>query len=259
MAVWLKFQNPIMTTVSPYMSEALSSLYRGPIEVIPNPIDDRVLSLSRGRSFPSDGRWRIAMVMNGWGEGKNPRPAFRAFNTVKKEFQLSELHVYGDGYERDGPAHRWCVKERLEQGMVFHGRRPHAEIVEVFERASILLHPSIEESFGMVLIEAMALGVVPVGGADSGAVPWLLGAGRYGVLTDVRDHAALSRALLQLMRDEQGFLTLSRRGLRHVSDNFSADAVAEAYIDQYEKVIAHYRKRDGSDCRVRGSTRVQEE
>jgi glycosyltransferase involved in cell wall biosynthesis len=61
------------------------------------------------------------------------------------------------------------------------------ELKGKLSKMSILLHPALEESFGMAVAEAMALGLPVVAGVEAGGLPWLLDEGKAGFLTDVRD------------------------------------------------------------------------
>jgi glycosyltransferase involved in cell wall biosynthesis len=54
----------------------------------------------------------------------------------------------------------------------------------------------------MTLIEAMSQGLPVVAGAHAGAVPWVLGHGRAGVLVDVDDPRAIARAVEAVLSQE---------------------------------------------------------
>jgi YD repeat-containing protein len=65
-------------------------------------------------------------------------------------------------------------------------------VCSTLDTTDILVHPSREESFGMTIAEAQLAGVVVIGGAHSGAVPWTLDYNRAGRLVDVRSTKDLS-------------------------------------------------------------------
>ena len=71
-----------VTAVSPYMRDEVQPITTAKIAVVPNPVDDRALTLARARHAPA--MPRLAMVCNGWGAWKNPQPALLAFAEFRK-------------------------------------------------------------------------------------------------------------------------------------------------------------------------------
>ena len=72
--------------------------------------------------------------------------------------------MYGDDFEEGGIAARWAGRKQLSQNIKFCGFLPHRELLKHLKTMSILLHPALEESFGMAVTEAMALGLPVVAG-----------------------------------------------------------------------------------------------
>lgn len=224
-----------MTTVSPYMASELRRYVGRSVAVVPNPVSKRVFQ--RGRARVLGRSRRIAMVSNGWGMLKNPKPALTAFSSYRTRVPHAEFHCYGAGFEPDGAASRWATDCRLTRGTHFHGVLPHIELVEQLSSMDALLHPSLEESFGVVIAEAMALGVPIVAGSQSGAVPWVLGGegcserNGAGVLVDVTDPAEIASALHRIFDDR--YAIRSKAGIDEANRRFRPERVALAYADVY--------------------------
>src|SRR5205085_11099029 len=99
-----------------------------------------------------------------------------------------------------GEAAQACWQHMDGRGQVqFIGAVPHARLLDEMAQSQVLLHPALEESFGVVLAEAMAMGLSVVAGAHSGAVPWVQG--DAGSLVNVRQPAQIAAALLRLLSD----------------------------------------------------------
>jgi glycosyltransferase involved in cell wall biosynthesis len=180
------------------------------------------------------------MICNGWDRRKNPEPALLAFSRWRKSETAAELHLYGAGFGAGQEAQQWAEQQGIATGMHFHGSVPHRTLVASLGELDALLHPSLEESFGVVLAEAMALGLPVVAGRESGAVPWVMGAdadGRCaaGVLADVRSVDAIVLALKEIFRDR--YTCRSIAGVERARTNFSAEAVVESYLNRYETVL----------------------
>ena len=228
-----------LTAVSPYIANALGWLARTEIEVIPNPVE-----------IPHEGRnlcdgdlqncVRIATVINGWQNLKNPKAAIKAFSLLRRHVPDAGMFMYGKGFQQGGPASQWAVRNDLCENIHFCGFLPHHDLLEKLKEMSILLHPSLEESFGMAIIEAMALNLPVIAGNGSGGVNWVLDEGRAGFLTDVTKPEEITQTLLTCIRQREDRERKQKNAHERVLTLFSPDSVAEQYTKMYEKVLSSY-------------------
>lgn len=226
------------TTVSAYMADALRDRVGAPLDIVPNPLATHVLAAGRMRAAPA--ARRVAMIGNGWGNRKNPQPALRAFARFRAHHAEAELHCFGHDFGAGETAQHWARQQGLAAGVHFHGATPHRQMIRALDACDLLLHPALEESFGVVIAEAMALGLPVVAGAASGAVPWVAGQGALPeplpvVLTDVGSVDALDRALEDAFGANYG--ARSAAGYRRARAAFSPAAVSQAYLDLYRAVL----------------------
>ena len=226
-------------TVSPYMASALQHYTQIPIAIVPNPLADYVLVNGRLRSIPTTKR--IGMICNGWDARKNPKPALLAFAKLYNEQTTTELHLFGSGFGVGEPAQLWCQKQGLTAGMVFHGAVPHRQLIEYLNSLDLLLHPALEESFGVVIAEAMALGLPIVAGRHSGAVPWVVGIDDTtndccsAVLTNISDPEAIALAIAETF--DQHYAERSASGYARARKMFAPCVITEAYMASYRQVL----------------------
>ena len=107
------------------------------------------------------------------------------------------------------------------------------ELAEWYARARIFAFPSLDEGFGMPVLEAMAAGT-PVVAANRAALPEICG--DAALLVDPEDVDAIHAALEQLMRDETVAAELARRGLGR-AEQFTWEQAAEQTWNLYQRVL----------------------
>lgn len=150
----------------------------------------------------------------------------RAFAKVREHLD-ARLMILGDGPER--PKVEALIAElNLESSVALPGfvGNPYPYL----RGAAAFAYSSVWESFGLVLIEALALGT-PVVSTTCGAPQEILQEGRLGRLAPVGDPAGLARELLATLREQPPVVTLE--DLRP----FTLDAVVDRYLDLIERSL----------------------
>lgn len=229
-----------LTVVSPYLVEELRGMTSVPLNVVPNPLPDSVFEAGHervARDFQVHPP-QIAMLLNGWSSRKNPEVGMLAIQRVRAIYPGAKMHLYGPGFGAGEQAQQWAAEHNLEEAFVFHGWTVHGQAMRELAEMDILLHTAIEESFGMTIAEAMALGLPVVAGERSGAVPWVLGTqAGGGALVDVRSSEKIAQAILTILSDPALYARYSRQGRARACAHFSATAVARSYLDLYRGVL----------------------
>jgi glycosyltransferase involved in cell wall biosynthesis len=219
--------------VSPYVAERWRKemLDRRALRIIPNFVS--VGHRMAGR--PAGDGPRLVSVGDA-GRRKNVRSLLRAFRTVRERHLTASLRLVGPGLGVDDPLAAWARDNRVTDGVGWLGRRGHADTLDEMASADVVVHPSLEESFGMSVAEAMAMGLPVVGGRGSGGVPWLLDGGRAGVLVDVRSPGSLAEGVLGLVEDPARAERLGAAAARRVASAFSPESVLRAHLQVYDQV-----------------------
>ncbi len=158
--------------------------------------------------------------------GKGVYELLRAVGTVMKLAGSVRLVFVGDGEEKEG-----LVKEAerlgIRDNLIFTGVRRDVERIyaamDIFVLAS-----TCEEAFGMVLIEAMAMGK-PVIGTMVGGIPDIIKDGLNGLLVPPGDDRALSRAILRYIDDPELAARAASEGRRTVEQEFSESVMGERF------------------------------
>lgn len=228
------------TVVSPYLVKEIGHMTPATLHVVANPLPESILEIGRSRppARPPFQAPRIAMLLNGWSTRKNAKPAMQAMPAILKNHPQASMHLYGPGYGQGEPAQQWARANGLEAGLVFHGWTPYAQTMQALAESDLLLHPALEESFGMTIAEAMALGVPVVAGEHSGAVPWVLGGPEGGgLLTDVRSANSIAEAVLTLLSNPDRYERCALSGRERAHAQFTTAAVANAYMQHYTRIL----------------------
>lgn len=229
-----------VAAVSPYVAEHCHRyrFYRRNIEVVPNGMLDHLFEQrSLGKERAKD--VVFATVLNGWGGRKNGQVAIEALAMLRRAHPTCRMIMFGVGHGTGEEAERWACSENLSEAIEFRGEVPYADLMEALSSdVDILVHPSLEESHGMALIEAMGLGIPVIAGKDSGAVPWTLDEGKAGVLVDVRSPKCVLKAMRELVENENKRLKCGEAGREFVSTRFRIGIVADAYERIYEGLLS---------------------
>lgn len=126
----------------------------------------------------------------------------------------------------------------LLRHVIFTGAINHNQVIDLLDECSTLVHPSIEETFGNILLEGMARRIPVIGGSHSGAVPNVLGNGNFGVLCDILDTPSLRRAMQKTIPFENVSKTIDDATL-YLRQNFSSDVIGKKHLELYKKAICH--------------------
>jgi glycosyltransferase involved in cell wall biosynthesis len=225
------------STVSPYMERYVRNRCVN-VLVIPNPTvfnhNEQAVQQMIQRKVESLDSPKLIIVMNGWDRRKNGNTAIRAFSLIKEEFPNATLNVFGSGAEAGGGADNFANTLKLS-GIKFHGPVDHSTLLTYMSNSHVLIHPSREESFGVVLIEAMAVGVPAIGGHSSGAVPWVIE--NPELLTDILNPEDIKQCVINLISNPIKYSENSYECYNRSLSRFSLSNVVNLYTEYYDVII----------------------
>ncbi|MFC1979533.1 glycosyltransferase family 4 protein, partial [Chloroflexota bacterium] len=160
----------------------------------------------------------------------------KAYKWVKEEFPESRLIIVGPGtrlrrkYEKE-------VRKRGFEDVIFVGYVSQDDLPRYYKTADIFCAPAIGwESFGIVLLEAMAAGK-PVVASNIQGYASVVTHGVEGLLVPPKDEALLAQALISLMKDETLRQQMGARG-RLKAEEYGWEHVAQRILDYYIRVLS---------------------
>jgi glycosyltransferase involved in cell wall biosynthesis len=180
----------------------------------------------------------IVSVTNGFNTRKGIPAALRAFAKVHEKFPEVEYHLIGVDMEPEGLAHTYAKRHGLERGVKFLGPLTHDQLLQKVANAKLLLHPSVEESFGMAVLESMVVGTPVVAGKKSGFIPYLLDHGKAGLLCNVYSDDDIADAVTRLLTDSSLASDMAAHAYEYAQDNFSEEVVLQQHLNVYKAIAS---------------------
>lgn len=178
----------------------------------------------------------VLFVSSLW-QYKNCDGLLRAWALASGELGDRQLAVVGAGRDEKYLASLHTLAEELgiAKDVVFVGAVPLEETVDFYRAADAFVYPSLNETFGLPILEAMACGC-PVVTSDVSAMPET--AGQAAVLSDPKDPESIARAIVEAVGP--GRDRLRDLGLQRASE-FTWGATAAATLDVYREVAQRRR------------------
>lgn len=219
---------------SEYIGRKLKEKWQLEPVFIPNPINDEFLT-SKSKTVRESSL--LISVSNSLGKGKNIEKLLQAFKLVLREFPKARLLLVGSLFVKDNKQIKLWRGRNLLTNVILQGYIDHNGLIDLYDKASIMVHPSLEESFGNTILEAMARKTTTIGGKNSGAVPFLLGQGDYGIICNIQSVDSIKNSILKLLRDEHLRLELSEKAHKSVLENYTQQKIGEKHINLYKTLL----------------------
>ena len=113
---------------------------------------------------------------------------------------------------------------------------PEEEKPWLFAAVDIFAYPSGFESFGIAFLEAWVV-EKPVVGCRNGAIPWVVQAGRDGLLVEYQNESMLAEAIILLLNNPGWARTMGRSGREKVLARYTWPEVARRFREVYAGVL----------------------
>jgi colanic acid/amylovoran biosynthesis glycosyltransferase len=184
-------------------------------------------------------REKIVLFVGRLVEKKGCASLIEAMAEVQRRCPAAELVVIGSGelladYQTRAAAGRIRCR--------FLGTQPPNVVQEWMARAAVFCVPSVvaasgdAEGFGMVFIEAQAMGL-PVVSTYSGGIPEAVKNRETGLLVNERDPRALAEAILALIESNELWQRFSLAGRKRVVENFNLVRQTERLEEVFEQLL----------------------
>lgn len=206
----------------------------------------------RSPYIPQEGAGELAIFCCGrLNQGKGYAYLVDAVGMLRQQGVGVRVEIAGED-EQGGAGYRKVLERQiLESGLgdiiTLLGAVPEERVRECLEKAHVFVLASLDEAVGVVLMEAMAMGV-PVVATDVGGVSELVDANVDGILVPPGDPGVIAGAVMKLAQDPELAGRLSNSSRQKIIRLFNHRRSAQA--------IARLLTRTAVSCRKIGEDRV---
>lgn len=248
------------------------SKYQRFLDSVASRFANRIIAISEGVKsvligFESVDPKKITVIYNGT-QFPCPQPKKADIGNIKKEFSLSQnvkvigsvgtLHprkghryliesakllckerddiiflIVGDGWLKDDLVR---LRDRLDlkDKIIFAGYRKNT--MDLLAIMDIVVHPSVEEGFGLSIIEAMSMSK-PVIATRVGGIPEIIEDDKTGMLVPAKDPVLLAKAIKFLLDNPDTRESISLAASKSVEARFNLKDMISSYQRFYESVL----------------------
>ncbi len=211
----------------------IDRFFPGDYKIIPNGVD-----VDRYRRAVPIARWqdgtRNILFVGRHEPRKGLLDLLKAYRILRKTGCPCRLLVVGSG-PQEREARRYVLTRRLA-GVEFLGRVSDAEKAQLFRTADVFVSPARgQESFGIVLLEAMAAGA-PIVASDIHGYKGVVRRGEQGLLVPPGEPRELAAAIGRLVLDDDLRAEMSASGMAR-SETFSWERITDRVEAYYGFVI----------------------
>jgi len=224
--------------VSSAACDYIASYFDGDYVIIPNGIDVKRFGDPQIEPWPcyQDGKLNILFVGR-LEKRKGVRFLLSAFQRVRQLVPHTRLIVVGAYDEDDRQPFLEYVQEHRLGDVCFVGRVSNEDLPRYYRSCHIFCAPSTGfESFGLILLEAMAAGR-PIVTSDIPGYRTVMADGQEGLMVPPEDEEALAQALVRLLRDPAARQVMAQRG-RAKAQAYAWERVSEQVLIYYQELMA---------------------
>ncbi len=159
--------------------------------------------------------------------------SFQAIQQLKKIYPNFRFLVIGEG-ELKGYLIKLCTSLRIEDKVIFLGYR--RDIPQILNTIDILIQPSLEEGFGITLLEAMAARKVVIAN-NIGGIPEVIDNGVSGFLVAPKDTDSLTAKIEEILSNFDKYKNIRENARNKVEKEFTIQKMVDGYQSIYSDIL----------------------
>lgn len=216
-----------------YISETSVRVIPIGIPELQTAIDRKAARKSVCDKYGIDADSLIAVTSGRFVTQKGHRYLIEAAPAIVEAFPNIVFLLLGDG----------DLRSEIEAAIIDNKLKDHfvlAGMLDDFQRelaaSDLMIHPSIEEPFGIVLLEGMRASL-PIVASDVGGIPDVVEAGKCALLVPAKVPEALATAVIDLLGSETMRVEFGAAGLSRLRERFGLESMIDSVADYINEVL----------------------
>jgi len=206
------------------------------ITVIPFGIDTNIIKV---KNYSNSGE-KVSIVYSGaLIYRKGVHYLLIAFSKIIKQHPNVELHIYGDGPQKQY-LKQLASYLGISNKVFFHGLLPRQKLLNEYSKHDIYVHPSLSESFGVAVLEAMAAGL-PVVAFNIPNLNEIVTHNKVGLLAVPHDINDLANKISILIENEELRKKFGQNARKKVLETYDWNVISQRYITIYRNIIDGFK------------------
>ncbi len=201
--------------------------------LIPPGVDVQALKRQAGEATRQEDKQRIILTVSRLASGKGLDEIISVMPEIIRAVPEARLVIVGEDFGERSKLEKLIQKHGLDQYVQLAGKLDQQELINVYKNATLFVHPSYYEAFGIVLAEALAAGT-PVVARNMGSVPFVAPHEKAGLLFGSRTDMA--EQIIKLLQNDGYRRELAEWGQKYVTENFSWDKSIKKLVAVYEEM-----------------------
>lgn len=227
---------------SPYTKNLIDEKIKGNAPCIYNPIESSSLKQD-DKIFPK--ALRIVTVLSYLSRRKNANTLLAAFKRIRQVYPDSQLDLIigmNENALKSTNSYQMWISENMLDGVSLSLNLSHEEIYQHIDASTMMIHPAIEETFGNIIVESFSRRTPVIGGAQSGAVPYLIKNNEYGYLCDVESPESISDTAIYVYQHMNEATERSKSSYNWVKNNILPKTIGMQHIIVYNEALLHCKE-----------------
>ena len=169
-------------------------------------------------------------------KGKGVDKLVKILNLIHKKNKNIKLVVIGGDAGYLHIVKTLISKYNLSKKVIFLGYISKKDLSKYYALADLVIYPSRQEIFGLVLCEAMACGKAVIGSDIFGPSEIIIN-GETGYTSNFQNLEDLSNKIMELLKDKDKLNYMGKKGLERVIKHYTWKMAAEKHLLLYKKLI----------------------
>jgi len=166
-------------------------------------------------------------------KNKGVQYLIRAWPRVLNEFPQARLEIIGDGPYKEALV-KEVKKRKLQKHISFSGFLPDLE--KELAKLDIYVQPSLSESFGLAIVQAMSVGL-PIIATNTGGIPEVVTDNKSGLLVEPAKPKALGLAILDMLKNKEKTRKMGEMARKEATVRFNLKDMIKELEGTYEAVV----------------------